>query len=200
MRIIAGEFRSRRLASPPESLPTRPITDRVKEAMFNLLRGHFEEQAVVDCFAGSGSIGLEAISRGAAHCLFVEQSRVCAKTLAANIEALGVKDRSDLVIGDALSPTLLVRIRQQPHVIFLDPPYALAEDETQWPRLFEQMVRLAEHMDPEGYLVLRTAWPLEGVALEHARIVGPETHDYNTMAVHLYQPNALPGAEPLGRG
>lgn len=197
MRIIAGEFRSRRLASPPESLPTRPITDRVKEAVFNLLRGHFEDQAILDCFAGSGSIGLEALSRGASHCLFVEQSRVCAKTLSANIETLGVKDRCDIVIGDALSPTLLARIRQQPHVIFFDPPYALAEDEEQWPRLFEQMIRLAEHMDPEGFLVLRTAWPLEGVALEQAQLIGPETHDYNTMAVHLYQPKALPGEEPL---
>ncbi len=193
MRIIAGEFRSRRLASPPEHLPTRPITDRVKEAVFNLLRGHFEGQVVVDCFAGSGSIGLEAISRGAAHCLFVEQSRECAKTLAANIEALGVKDRSDLVIGDALSPTLLVRIRRQPHVIFLDPPYALAEDAEQWPRLFEQMARLAEHTDPAGYFVLRTVWPLPGVTLEHPQLIGPETHDYHTMAVHLYQPAARSG-------
>ena len=188
MRIIAGEFRSRRLISPPESVPTRPITDRVKEAVFNLLRGHFEGEAVVDGFAGSGSIGLEALSRGAAHCLFVEQNRACAKTLAANIETLGVKDRSDLVIGDALSPALLVRIRRRPHVIFFDPPYALAEDTEQWPRLDEQMVRLAAHMDPTGDFVLRTAWPLDGVALEHAGLLGPETHDYTTMAVHLYQP------------
>jgi 16S rRNA (guanine966-N2)-methyltransferase len=188
MRIISGEFRSRRLASPPESLPTRPITDRVKEAVFNLLRGHFEDAYVVDCFAGSGTIGLEAISRGAAHCVFVEQSRVCAKTLAANIESLGVKDRSDVVISDALSPALPARFRQPPHVIFFDPPYAMTDDVEERARVLDQMARLAEHMDPSGFLILRTAWPLVDESLKHPRLVGPETHEYNSMAMHLYQP------------
>lgn len=193
MRIIAGEFRSRHLASPPEHIPTRPITDRVKEAMFNLLRGHFEDVPVVDCFAGAGGIGLEAISRGAAHCLFVEQSRICARTLTSNIETLGVQDRCDVVIGDALSPALPARLRKSPHVIFLDPPYALTEDPTQRSRLLEQMSRLAAHMDPAGYLVLRSAWPLEDPRFEHPQLLGPETHEYNSMAVHLFQPAAAEG-------
>ncbi len=190
MRIISGEFRSRRLASPPQNIPTRPITDRVKEAVFNLLRGHFEDEAVVDCFAGAGGIGLEAISRGAAHCLFVEQSRVCAKTLKENIESLGAGDRSEVVIGDALSPALLVRIRRPPHVIFLDPPYAMTDDVGQRGQILEQMARLATHMDPSGFLVLRTAWPLEDTSFVHSRLLGPETHEYNSMAVHLFQPAA----------
>jgi len=190
MRIIAGEFRSRRLESPPEKVPTRPITDRVKESIFNLLRGHFEDQAVVDLFAGSGGIGLEAISRGAAHCLFVEQSRPCAATLRANIESLGVKDRSDVVIGDSLSPALPARFRRPPHVIFLDPPYAMIEDEVQRQRVLDQMARLGSHMDASGFLVLRTPWPLHEVDLSHPQLRGPETHSYNSMAVHLYQPAA----------
>lgn len=188
MRIISGEFRSRRLASPPENTPTRPITDRVKEAVFNLLRGHFEDAHIVDCFAGSGGIGLEAISRGAAHCVFVEQSRMCARTLAANIDSLGVQERADVVIGDALSPALPMRFRRPPHVVFFDPPYAMTEDAEQRMRVLDQMARLAEHMDPEGFLVLRTAWPLADDSLEHRGLAGPETHEYNSMAMHLYQP------------
>ncbi len=190
MRIIAGEFRSRRLASPPEDLPTRPITDRVKEAVFNLLRGHFEDQFVVDLFAGSGGIGLEAISRGAAQCLFVEQSRPCAATLKGNVGLLGVEERCDVVIGDALSPTLGARFRRPPHVIFLDPPYAMMEDDAPRARLLDRMALLAELMDPAGYLVLRTAWPLRGVRLDHPGLLGPETHEYSSMAVHFYQPRS----------
>ncbi len=194
MRIIAGEFRSRRLASPPENAPTRPITDRVKEAVFNLLRGHFEDQYVVDLFAGSGGIGLEAISRGAAHCLFVEQSRSSAATLRGNIESLSVEGRSEVVIGDALSPALGARFRRPPHVIFLDPPYAMTGEEAPRTHLLDRMARLAELMDPAGYLVLRTAWPLRGARLDHPDLLGPETHEYSGMAVHLYQPR--PASEP----
>lgn len=188
MRIIAGEFRSRRLASPPENVPTRPITDRVKESLFNLLRGHFEDQFVVDLFAGSGGIGLEAISRGAARCLFVEQSRVCAATLKENIESLGVEDRGEVVIGDALSAVLAARFRMPPHVIFLDPPYAMTEEPAQRRRVLDHMARLAPHMDAGGFLVLRTSWPLHDADLSHPDLLGPETHAYNRMAIHLYQP------------
>ncbi len=195
MRIISGEFRSRRLASPPENVPTRPITDRVKEALFNLLRGHFEDQFVVDLFAGSGSLGLEAISRGAVHCLFVEQSRPCAATLRENIESLGVRDRSEVVIGDALSAALPARFRRPPHVVFLDPPYAMMEEAAQRRRVLDHMARLAAHMDAEGFLMLRTPWPLNDADLGHESLIGPETHDYNRMAMHLYQPR--PGEASL---
>ena len=75
MRIIAGEFKKRKLQGPPDDTTTRPIPDMVKEALFNILRGHPEDGAVLDCFAGTGSIGLEALSRGAPRCVFVERDK-----------------------------------------------------------------------------------------------------------------------------
>src|ERR1051326_7140833 len=102
MRIIAGEFRSRRLHTPPDDSITRPIPDRVKESLFGLMRGHCEGANVFDGFAGTGAIGLEAISRGAARCVFVEKDRDAAAMLRQNIDSLGAAERSELIIGDAL--------------------------------------------------------------------------------------------------
>lgn len=189
MRIIAGEFRSRRIYSPPDDAPTRPITDRVKETIFNVLRGHVENAEILDLFAGVGSMGLEAISRGAARCLFVEQSRVVARVLQANIDMLGVQDRAEVHAGDALSPALLARLRRPPHLIFLDPPYDFMNDPRRSRAVLDQMARLAKAMDADGYLVLRTPWPLaEGVSIAHPELAGPETSTHGGMAVHLYQP------------
>src|SRR5215475_7819068 len=102
MRIIAGEFRSRRLLTPKDDAVTRPIPDRVKESLFGLLRGHCEGAQVFDGFAGTGALGLEAISRGAGRCVFVEKDKGAAELLRRNIEALGAGDRCELILGDAL--------------------------------------------------------------------------------------------------
>src|ERR1044071_7748596 len=104
MRIIAGEFRSRRLITPRDDSTTRPIPDRVKVSLFGLLRGHCEGATVFDGFAGTGAIGLEAVSRGAASCVFVEKDRAAAAMLRQNIDSLGASDRCELFIGDALGP------------------------------------------------------------------------------------------------
>jgi len=120
MRIIAGAWRGRRLAAPP-SLATRPTADRVREALFSMLAsrlGSFEGLRVADLFAGTGALGLEALSRGAAHCVFVEQDRVALDALKANVAALGA-DASILAqpvatLGPARTPCDL---------LLLDPPY-----------------------------------------------------------------------------
>src|SRR3954466_7159756 len=101
MRIIAGEFRSRRIL-PPASDATRPITDRVKQSLFDILTPHIDGSRVYDCFAGTGSMGLECLSRGAAHATFFEADRSAARLLRKNIETLGVRDRSSVVDSDLL--------------------------------------------------------------------------------------------------
>src|ERR1044071_3842661 len=121
MRIIAGEFRSRRVLTPPDDSTTRPIPDRVKVSLFGLLRGHCEGANVFDGFAGTGAIGLEAISRGAARCVFVEKDRDAAAMLRQNIDSLGAAERSELIIGDALGPGALARVPRPLTLAFLDP-------------------------------------------------------------------------------
>lgn len=101
MRIIAGEWGGRRL-KPIRGKGVRPTTDRVREAWMSALGGFLPEVRVVDLFAGSGALGLEALSRGAREAVFVERSRGALRTLEANIELLGAEDRCRVVREDAL--------------------------------------------------------------------------------------------------
>ena len=125
MRITGGEFASRVLRVPKRDV--RPTTDRVREALFSMLahRGALAGARVLDAFAGSGALGLEALSRGAASAVFVEKSRDAAETLAGNISALGVDARARVVVRDAASALRsLAGAGESFDLCFLDPPYA----------------------------------------------------------------------------
>ena len=174
MRIIAGEFRRRQLHTPPDATITRPIPDRVKESVFGLLRGNFENAEVLDCFAGTGAIGLEALSRGAKRVVFVEQSRTIAAILQKNIETLGVTRRSELVIGDALGIGALARAGRPLNIAFLDPPYPLMEDPLMFKRVMGQLSAIIDLLAPDGFAVLRTPWPLRHPIEGAAPLVTPE--------------------------
>lgn len=122
MRIISGEWRSRPLVAPKGDT-TRPTADRTRETLFSMLTsrlGSFEDLRVLDLFAGSGALGLEALSRGAAHCTFVEQDHLALDALEKNIAKLGAKDKCDirkssvLSMGSALKPA---------DIVLMDPPY-----------------------------------------------------------------------------
>lgn len=122
LRIIAGEFKGRRLTTPATD-KVRPTADRVREAWFSILQQSIPGARVLDLFAGSGALGFEALSRGAARVDFVETHRVSLTTLKANIEALKVEDRVTIHRMDALR----FAERLQPgayDVAFADPPYA----------------------------------------------------------------------------
>jgi 16S rRNA (guanine966-N2)-methyltransferase len=122
MRIVAGEWRRRLLKAPPGEA-TRPTADRTRETLFNMLAsrlGDFEGLAVADLFAGSGALGLEALSRGAATCLFVEQDPAAIRALRANIAALRAQDRCAVQAGSVLA---LGPARQPYDLLLLDPPY-----------------------------------------------------------------------------
>lgn len=194
MRIIAGEFKSRPLYSPPDD-GTRPMPDRVKESVFSILRGHVEGALVADLFAGTGTVGLEAISRGAAECVFVEKRREVARVLEANIEMLGAGSRAQVVTGDALGVGAISRVAPGTHLIFMDPPYVMMEEGSQRRRALHAASKLVERLDESGYLLLRTPWPLrerhptgegEEVSLRIDGATGPETHAYRGTAVHFF--------------
>ncbi|MBV9882715.1 MAG: 16S rRNA (guanine(966)-N(2))-methyltransferase RsmD [Sphingomonadaceae bacterium] len=121
MRIIAGEWRGRAIAAPSGDA-TRPTSDRAREALFSMLAsrlGSFEGLRVADLFAGTGALGLEALSRGAAHCSFVEQDRAAVETLRGNVAKLGAGDRADVRAQSALHP-----LPGPFDLLLIDPPYA----------------------------------------------------------------------------
>lgn len=159
MRIIGGELRRRKLLTPKDDSGPRPIPDRVRESLFNLLRGHTEGAVVLDLFAGVGSFGLEAISRGAERVLFVERDRRTARLLQQNIDQLGVQDRAEVLQTDALGPGPVMRCPQDVALIMMDPPYAMARDAGEWGRIVTQASRLVPKLAPDGFLLIRTPWP-----------------------------------------
>lgn len=135
MRIIAGEQRGRRLVAPKGD-GTRPTTDRVRESLFSALssaRGGFEGAVVLDAFAGSGALGLEALSRGAAFACLCERAPAALRAIGQNVETLGYgPDRVRTVRGDVLKgsvPRPPAAAAGGYDLVFLDPPYALAAEE-----------------------------------------------------------------------
>lgn len=129
MRVVAGSLRGRRLLAPPGTA-TRPTTDKVREAVFNALvsRGLVAEANVADLYAGSGALGIEALSRGARRCTFIERDRDALRALRSNLDGLGLVDRAEVVTGDALRAG---RHLEGVELLFADPPY----DESPWSEL-----------------------------------------------------------------
>lgn len=122
MRIISGQWRGRNLRAP-KGLTTRPSADRTRDTLFSMLKsrlGSLEDLAVLDLFAGSGALGLEALSRGAASCLFVEQDRNALQALKSNIAMLDAEDRCDIQSASVFD---LRPARKAYDLVLLDPPY-----------------------------------------------------------------------------
>lgn len=156
MRVIAGEFGGRRLVAP-EGVTTRPTTDKVRQAVFNSLMsmGVLEGAVVADLYAGSGALGIEAISRGAAKCTFVERDRNALHALRENIATLGIDDRCTVYASDVMA---WVPAMRGVDIALVDPPY----DFDGWHQLLgllDSGLVVAESDDPvephPGYTQLR---------------------------------------------
>jgi 16S rRNA (guanine966-N2)-methyltransferase len=126
MRIIAGKYRGRKLKSPP-SLRTRPTSDRLRETLFNILAPRIEGARFLDLCAGTGAVGIEAVSRGAEHVTFVDRSRTMCALIEGNVEVLEI-DEAEVDVVTAEANEFLLRHakkRARPFdIIFFDPPYA----------------------------------------------------------------------------
>ena len=180
MRIIAGTARGATIAAPG-GLATRPMTERVRGAIFNILREEVIDAAVLDLFAGSGSLGLEALSRGAASCVFVERSRSAARVLQGNIDALGFGDRARTLVADALR--LPCGLQEEGFdLVFVDPPYGLArrlDVQSQIAGLIRNLFS-GRMLEERGAVVLRTPrragplWLPETVAVADLREYGAD--------------------------
>jgi len=159
MRIIGGDLKSRSITPPDNKLTTRPMPDRVKEALFNSLMtmGNLGGGNVLDLFCGTGNLGLEALSRGAEFCTFVDLDRKARDGLKQNISDLGLQDRSAVLAVDALMAGFASLVPAQPlWVIFCDPPYPLVQHEQSYDHMINVMAALAPLSEPEAAMMLRT--------------------------------------------
>jgi 16S rRNA (guanine966-N2)-methyltransferase len=163
VRIIAGSHRGQRIDAP-KGLETRPTSDRARESAFNLI-GPLDDATVLDVFAGSGAMGLEALSRGAASCVFIEQSREATRTINANLDKLQL--RGTVIQQDALRA--LSAERRTYDLVLCDPPY----DYRDHARLGPQLARV---IAPNGLLVYETAAKIEpeidGLTIRTSRTYG----------------------------
>ncbi len=162
MRVVAGALRGRTI-SAPEGDATRPTTDRTREAVFNALTsmGVVEDAVVLDLFAGSGAMGIEALSRGARKCTFIERDRRALDAVRANVSHLGLGGRSTVVAGDVM---VNVVAQRGADLVLVDPPYEFAD----WTVLLEAVsVALApdalvvvesghDPTSPAGWTVVRS--------------------------------------------
>lgn len=125
MRVIAGSCRSLPLVTPTGE-DTRPTTDRIKETLFNMIQGDIPDCVFYDLFAGSGGIGIEALSRGAKHAYFVENGKQALECIKKNINFTKLNDRATVISRDVLSA--IPFLTQKADIIFMDPPYKLGNE------------------------------------------------------------------------
>jgi 16S rRNA (guanine966-N2)-methyltransferase len=123
VRVIAGEFRSRRLKSLP-GLETRPTPDRLRETLFNVLATRITDSTFMDVYAGTGAVGIEALSRGARRSVFIEKNREAVQVIRENLATLGLQARAEVFTSKAA--TVLKRVRAD--IVFLDPPYEVLKE------------------------------------------------------------------------
>ncbi len=200
MRIIAGHHRGRRILPPKDEKTTRPITDRVKQSLFDRLwsMGVIPDESdeapdetpeplrVLDIFCGTGSLGLEALSRGAEHCTFVDMDREAIARLEKNLSDLDLKSEARVVKGSALSPIWLGQVKPGTiGLICLDPPYAMAEDEQGSADLVKLMETLTNVAADGCVLSYRTSKHLTPPPADGWD--GPTSHNYGSMTLHFYE-------------
>lgn len=120
MRVVSGSARGRRLKEL-QGMETRPTTDKVKESLFNVIQFDIPGRKVLDLFGGTGQLGIEALSRGAAHCTFIDQRRDAVALIRENLKLCRLEENAKVMQGDSLA--FLGSCREKFDVIFLDPPY-----------------------------------------------------------------------------
>jgi 16S rRNA (guanine(966)-N(2))-methyltransferase RsmD len=193
MRIIAGEFKGRSLIAPATDA-TRPITDRAKQSLFDILAPIITDAMVYDCFSGTGSLGLESLSRGAKFATFFEADRTAIARLNQNIVALGVQTRSRVVQGDLFKWFELANKRPESanasgaDIVFLDPPYRFLSQHA------DELLQLAlhvthSHLRPEGMVVFRHDGKDK---LSLPNLVPFDVREYGEMTIEMLR---LPGSQ-----
>jgi 16S rRNA (guanine966-N2)-methyltransferase len=186
VRIIAGEFRGRKLL-PPADQSTRPITDRAKQSLFDILTPHLDGAHVYDLFAGTGSMGLESLSRGVAHATFFESNLSALRLLDQNIAALKVQPRTTVIRSNLFHWFSAAKsTEKKADLIFLDPPYRYL---TECP---DDLLKLAEtlipHLIPQSLIIFRHD---EKDTLNFPGFTPIDIRTYGSMQIEIIKPEKL---------
>ena len=186
MRVITGSARGRRLKEL-EGMETRPTTDRVKEGLFNVLQFDIEGRKVLDLFAGTGQLGIECLSRGAASAVFVDRRPDAAALTRENLKLCDLTDRSRVVAGDSME--FLKAAREKYDLIFLDPPYETELLET-------AIAHIASHdlLNVHGMMIAEHPADKVLPALSAPYRMG-RTYRYGKIAVTIYHRDGDEGAQ-----
>lgn len=171
MRVVAGKYR-RRVLKSLRGLHLRPTSDRLRETLFNILGASVESAVFVDAYAGSGAVGIEALSRGAREAIFIEKHAAAANLIRRNLESLGIGAEANLLITDAVRGLELLAARHvHANFVFLDPPYAAREEHERALDFLDRSPLLA----PSGRVIVehpkRWALPERLEELERTRVV-----------------------------
>jgi 16S rRNA (guanine966-N2)-methyltransferase len=175
IRIISGEFGGRKIEAP-DTTRTHPMSERIRNALFNSIGSEVESTDVLDVFAGTGAIGLEALSRGARHVTFIERDRVAQKVLAKNIVSLNAEDRT-AIVRSAASNWIENNDDKRFDLIFADPPY----HDTQ----LSTVARFFSLLKPGGLMVL--SHPGRGEELAKAGVVVVDNRSYGNAFLTFYR-------------
>jgi 16S rRNA (guanine966-N2)-methyltransferase len=170
IRVIAGKFGGRKIDAPSfDNSRTKPMGERIRNAVFNRVGDELENAHVLDAFAGTGAVGFEALSRGAAHVTFIERDKIAQKIIAKNMVLLGCEDDATLV-RTSVNNWLETMAPESYDIIFADPPYGDPQLST--------VEKLFSLLKPNGLMVLSTPGRGEGPNLANARIVVVDNRSY----------------------
>ena len=175
IRIISGKFGGRRIDAP-DNTRTHPMSERVRNALFNSIGNEVSDANVLDAFAGTGAVGLEALSRGASYVVFIEKDRIAQKVLAKNVSALGVENTTD-IIRTTVSNWIETYSGEGFDIIFADPPY----HDTQ----FSTVERLFGLLKPGGLMVL--SHPGRGEEPTKKGVVVVDNREYGNAFLTFYR-------------
>ncbi|BAL80898.1 16S rRNA (guanine(966)-N(2))-methyltransferase RsmD [Caldisericum exile] len=123
MRIVSGKFKGMEIISPPRNLELRPTSDRVREAIFDVIRFDITDKVFLDLFAGSGAVGIEAVSEGAKFVYFVENNKKAVDVIKKNIAKFGIREQCKILVRDVFKFLSDPQLEREVDFIFLDPPY-----------------------------------------------------------------------------
>ena len=193
MRVITGTAKGRRLLSVPGE-GTRPITDRVKEALFSILGPSIEEARMLDLFAGTGSVGIEALSRGAEEVVFVDRSHKAIETLRKNLEITGLKERAVVHRGDAFRYVRAADPGRPFDLIYVAPP--------QYKEMWAEALLLLDEkplLAPEGIIIIQIH-PKEYRVLPLKGLYRADERTYGSTVLHFYRALGAVPPRPEGEG
>ncbi|HEY71319.1 MAG TPA: 16S rRNA (guanine(966)-N(2))-methyltransferase RsmD [Anaerolineae bacterium] len=180
IRIIGGEAQGRKLRLVPGS-ETRPVSDRVKEALFNILRADVQGCRFLDLFAGTGSVGIEALSRGAAHCVFLDTNRQAIRTIHANLELTGFEERAAVHRQDAFG--YLSRSADQGFdLVYVAPP----QHAGLWNKAVQQMDADPRVLNPDAWVIVQIH-PNEYLDLSLERLEAFDRRRYGSTELVFYE-------------